>query len=339
MTEYRTDVITGRTVIVVPSRSARPNEHAGVAPTANTDSQCPFCEGHEHSTPPELAAVGRPGRRPNEAGWYVRTIPNKFPTVIATDSGLGATGPARPFEGRPGFGYHEVVIESPTHAPLLPFLPMEQVHRVLQMCRDRVRDLAHRPHVKSVTLFENTGPESGGSLWHPHSQLVATSEVSPSLREEMDGAEQYRQREKSDCSFEEAGRAEVRDGARLVFESKEFTAFTPFASAFPFEVRILPTRHSESFADASEDELRALAQRLPALLRALLNVVPSASYNFVVRCPASALGAAERYHWHLDVYPRLIRPDGFDLGSGFHVNSVAPEDAAQTLRAALAAKL
>ncbi|MGP8108848.1 MAG: DUF4931 domain-containing protein [Thermoplasmata archaeon] len=338
MTEFRRDPISGRCVIVVPGRSARPNEHAVDAPSTVADPGCPFCEGNESRTPPEVAVLAPPGRRPNERGWYVRTIPNRFPTVAAEPPGPEPPRVAPGFERRPAFGYHEVVIENPAHAPLLPFLPREQVVRVLRMCRDRVRHLSERAHVGSITLFENAGPESGGSLWHPHAQLVTVPVLSPSLEEEMEGAERYRKRSGGDCAFDEVLRAEVRDGSRLLFESDGFVAVAPFASAYPFEVRLLPARHSPSFGDTTDDEVDALAEKLPVLLRALLALLPGASYNFVVRTPVGPSPAYDHYHWHLDLYPRLVRPDGFDIGSGFPVNTVTPEDAAEALRTELGAK-
>lgn len=338
MTEFRRDPITGRCVIVVPGRSARPNEHAVIAPSAPIEPDCPFCEGNEARTPSEVAVLAPPGRRPNERGWYVRTIPNRFPTVAAEPPGPEPHEGPLGFESRPAFGYHEVVIESPSHAPLLPFLPREQVLRVMRMCRDRVRYLSERADVGSVTLFENAGPESGGSLWHPHAQLVTVPGLSPSLEEELEGAERYRQRSGGDCAFEEVRRAEVGDGARVLFDSGGFTAYAPFASGYPFEVRVLPSRHAPSFGNATDAEVDELAERLPALLRALLALVPGASYNFVVRTPVVASEARDRYHWHLDLYPRLVRPDGFDIGSGYPVNTVTPEVAAEALRTELGAK-
>jgi len=338
MTEIRTDPITGRRVIVVPSRAVRPNEHSAAPPAAPAAANCPFCEGHESWTPPEVAAEGKPGRRANEPGWYVRTIPNKFPTVLDPPPDLGPLAPRSGFVQHPSLGYHEVVIESPTHGPLLPFLEHDQVARVLRMCRERVRVLSGRPQIGTVTLFENAGPDSGGSLLHPHSQLVATPGPSPSIWEETEGARRYERESGSECAFEEVALAEARDAARMIFESRQFAAFAPFASRFPYEVRMLPARHTASFADANDAELEELGDRLPSLLRALFAVVPDASYNFVVRSPVGPPSARPGYHWHLDLYPRLIRPDGFDLGSGFHVNPMPPEDAATSLRAALGAK-
>jgi UDPglucose--hexose-1-phosphate uridylyltransferase len=338
MTEYRRDPITGRWVIVVPGRAARPNEHAAAAPDQPTGTDCPFCEGNESRTPPEVAAVGEPGRAPNGRGWHVRTIPNRFPTVIDSPAEPDPRALASGFESRRGFGYHEVIIESPSHAPLLPFLPSDQVRRILRMWRDRVRALSGRENVGSVTLFENAGPESGGSLWHPHSQLVATSGRTPALAEEIEGAESYRRNKGCNCALEDVGRAEEQDGERILFRSPEYLAYAPFASAYPYEVRVLPTRHTPSFAGATDPELDLLAERLPQLLRAVLTVIPGGSYNLLVRSPAGPSLDSERYHWHLDICPRAIRPDGFDLGSGFHVNAVSPEGAAEALRAALGAK-
>ena len=39
-----------------------------------------------------------------------------------------------------------------------------------------------------------------------------------------------------------------------------------------------------------------------------------------------------RYHWHLEITPRLTETAGFERGTGFYINPVMPEDAAQILR-------
>lgn len=340
MTEFRTDPITGRRVIIVPGRAARPNEHATPPPAATTDAGCPFCAGNEAKTPPELAAYGPPGRRPNGPGWFVRTIPNKFPTVGGElpkgEAPSRRTSPS--LERSPAYGHHEVIIESPTHSPLLPYLPTAQVARVIRMCRDRVRYLSALPNVGAITLFENAGPEAGGSLWHPHTQIVTVPGLSPALEEELAGVERVHRRRRSDCAFEEVASAETADGSRVVLSSVGFLAFAPFASSVPYELRILPSRHSPSFGDLSDAAAEMLADHLATLLQATLAILPGASYNFIVRIPVGPGDAFARYHWHLDVIPRLIRPDGFDLGSGFAVNTVPPEVAAEALRAQLGAK-
>lgn len=337
-TEFRTDPITGRVAIIVPGRSARPNDHAAPAPSATQDAGCPFCEGNEAKTPEEVAVDAPTGRAPNARGWYIRTIPNRFPTVTSDVSLAEVAVSSPPTEHRPAFGYHEVVIETPAHAPSLGYLPREQAVRVARMFRERVRHLSRLPHVGSVTLFENTGPESGGSLWHPHAQLVTVPDLTPTLREELEGAMRYRRDHGGDCAFERVLDAEVSDGRRTVLDADGFVAYAPFASSVPYEVRLMPKRHARSIAEATDEELTGFSDGLGSLLRALLHLLPGASYNYVIRTPLGSSPELERYHWHLDLLPRLVRPDGFDLGSGLSVNTVVPEVAADGLRAALGAK-
>jgi len=43
-------------------------------------------------------------------------------------------------------------------------------------------------------------------------------------------------------------------------------------------------------------------------------------------------------HWHLEVVPRLTTLAGIELGAGIFVLTVPPEDAAERLRDALAAR-
>jgi UDPglucose--hexose-1-phosphate uridylyltransferase len=334
VSEFRQDPITGRWTIVAEGRSARPNEYTA-PPPSSPPGECPFCEGHESWTPPELAAYRGPNGRRDGPGWTVRTIPNKFPTLAPS----GSTAPNEPGERanvrKPGFGFHEVVIESPDHASFLPLLPRERVREVVRMLGERVRSLASTPGVAAVVLFENFGPESGGTLVHPHAQLVGLPEVPPMLTEEAQGAVRFTRSRGGSCAFESVLADEREAAVRVVSDGADLTAYAPFASEHPFEVRIVPRRHTASLGHASDAELDQLAEVLPAVLGALRAVVPGASYNFVARSFADGRPEGAGYHWHLDILPRLIRPDGFEVGGGIAVNPVPPESAAAQLRAAL----
>ncbi|MBC7188649.1 galactose-1-phosphate uridylyltransferase, partial [Candidatus Aerophobetes bacterium] len=39
----------------------------------------------------------------------------------------------------------------------------------------------------------------------------------------------------------------------------------------------------------------------------------------------------EYYHWHLEIIPRLTRVAGFEWGTGFYINYMAPEEAVKHL--------
>ncbi len=332
MSEFRQDPITGRWAIVAENRSARPNEYAA-RPPPSSPSECPFCEGHESWTPPEVAADRDPGRPPDGPGWRVRVVPNKFPTLIPSLR----PAPVRSEESgrRPGHGYHEVVVAGPEHrTPLAQYSP-DQVERVLRLLSERVRVHARASEVAAIVAFENCGPESGGTLFHPHLQLVALPEVPPLLGEEAAGLARFSREHAGACGVEWVVSRERAERSRLVFESDELLAFCPFASEHPYEVRIVPRRHAASLGAISEGELHALSERLPALLRSLQTVAPGASYNLVSRAYSDARPEHRGYHWHLDLLPRLVRPDGFEVGGGIAVNPVPPESAAAELSSAL----
>jgi len=334
VSEFRQDPITGHWTIIAEGRGVRPNEYGTPSPPPPSEG-CPFCSGNETGTPPEIAAYRTKGSRPNTPGWSVRTIPNKFPTVFA-DAPTGPTTRAPGEVRRPGIGRHEVVIVSPAHAGSLSNLPMGQAREVFRMLRERMRALASEPGIRGIVAFENAGPESGGSLFHPHAQIVAVPEVPPLLADEAAGAARYSRTHGGVCAFETEIARERESAVRVVIDTPEMLVYAPFASPFPFEVRLLPFRHAGSLGGANDVEIHRLAELLPQVLRALSEVVPGASYNFVTRAFPWATPEDGAYHWHLDVLPRLVRPDGFDVGSGIPVNPVAPEAAADQLRRAIA---
>ena len=80
MAELRRDPVSGRWVIIATERAARPGDFQS-SRGGPKGGFCPFCEGNEDRTPPEVWA-SRPGRgEPNTPGWKVRVVPNKFPAL------------------------------------------------------------------------------------------------------------------------------------------------------------------------------------------------------------------------------------------------------------------
>jgi UDPglucose--hexose-1-phosphate uridylyltransferase len=334
VSEFRQDAITGRWTIVASGRGARPNEYAHIA-HPSTPSDCPFCEGHESRTPEEVAAYRPKGSSANGPGWSVRTIPNKFPTVAMEAS--AAETPTRSGESRrPGTGRHEVVIESPSHSEFLGDLPVGQVREVLRMVRERVRALGSEPGIRSMVAFENCGPDSGGTLFHPHAQVVSLPDVPPSLADELSGIARHGHRHGGVCAFEAELAREREAAVRLIVDTPKVVVYAPFASAHPYEARCLPVHHAPSIGEAPEADVDRLAEILPRLLRSLRSRLPGVSFNWVSRGVPVASAEAKAYHWHLDLVPRAIRPDGFEIGTGTPVNPVPPEIAAEELREAFA---
>ena len=98
----------------------RPGVPVGQSLEAGAAHECPFCEGRETDTPPEVYAAGAPEREPDSPGWGVRVVPNLFPALVDP-----APQPSRgvpPLQALPARGRQEVVIRgtSPASPSLRP---------------------------------------------------------------------------------------------------------------------------------------------------------------------------------------------------------------------------
>jgi UDPglucose--hexose-1-phosphate uridylyltransferase len=329
MPELRKDPVVGRWVIIATERARRPSDFVTepVRPRATT---CAFCEGHELQTPPEVLAGRPPDSRPNTPGWTYRVVPNKFP-ALRIEGELEPSGEGL-FDRMNGVGAHEVVIETPRHDASLAGLSVDAVTDVLLAYRERMVDLKKDPRFAYVLVFKNHGEAAGASLEHPHSQLIATPIIPIMVSEELAGSAQYYDL-KERCVWCDMVRQERRGRARLVLESPEFVGLAPFAPRFPFETWILPTRHRAAFEESTEEELRGVAETLGEVLRRMDQVLGEPPYNFMLHTAPFREAQLESFHWHLEVIPKLTRVAGFEWGSGFFINPVPPEAAAEALRA------
>ncbi|HSA94587.1 MAG TPA: galactose-1-phosphate uridylyltransferase, partial [Acidobacteriota bacterium] len=282
MSELRKDLISGRWVIIATERSKRPDDfrpHGLAAPAAEAAGFCPFCEGNEAKTPPEIYALRTPGTAPDTPGWTVRVVPNKFPALNPGPPPPRATrGVYQSMEGR---GVHEVVIENPNHALELADLPVAHGRDVLRVFQQRILAIEAGFHYQYVQIFKNKGKEAGASLSHPHSQIVATPIVPKRVKEEIYGADRLFRAFK-ECAFCRILREEEAVGTRVIARNAHFTAFAPYASRFPFEMTVYPKRHSAFFTDIREEELVTLAEILKHVLTRLKDTVGDPPFNLVL---------------------------------------------------------
>ncbi len=332
MSDWRFDPITREPVVISEGRLARPVDYPQPLGLPGTEA-CPFCVGHESATPAEVLARRSPGGSANGPGWRVRVIPNKFPTFDPGRNPVRPPDTARPW---PAVGIHEVVIQSPSHTPGLPFLGVKANLEVLEVYRDRVRTFERDPQLRSIVLAENWGMESGGSLTHPHGQLLATAEETPTLARWGRAMRERAHEWGVPCAVERVVEDERRERTRLVLEDERLSVIAPEASHVPYQLRLIPHRHARSLSQATDPELASLAVILPRLERALLRMFPDASYNVAASFLGRRTAQDSAFHYTIDLVPRLTTPDAFEIASGVPVNPVRPETAAERYRAALA---
>jgi UDPglucose--hexose-1-phosphate uridylyltransferase len=86
-----------------------------------------------------------------------------------------------------GFGFPEVIIESPDHSCCMALLPDAQVAGILCVYKGRYNLLSMDRRVNHVTIFKNHGADAGASLQHRRSQLIATPVILSQVRHRLCG--------------------------------------------------------------------------------------------------------------------------------------------------------
>jgi UDPglucose--hexose-1-phosphate uridylyltransferase len=330
MPELRKDPIIGRWVIIATERALRPSNFKTDKEDRLTDlSKCPFESGNEASTPPEILSYRKAGSRPNEPGWWVRVVPNKFP-ALKVEGTMDKRGEGM-YDMMNGIGAHEIVIETPNHDEEIALMPEMQIREVLWAWRDRIVDLARDKRFKYVMVFKNKGVRAGASLQHPHSQIIALPIVPLRVQEELDGARQYYEY-KDRCVFCDIIRQELSDRKRVVEDSERFISIVPFAQRFPFETWILPKQHESDYARTTRNDVLELAGLLKRTLQRLRGALDDPPFNLVLHMAPLNTDGLPHYHWHIEIMPRVTRTAGFEWGTGFYINPTIPEETAQFLR-------
>ena len=108
----------------------------------------------------------------------------------------------------------------------------------------------------------------------------------------------------------------------------EAVALCPFSARVPFHLQVVPRRPAARFSDEGPLGARLLHETLSRLGAALGTLPP---LNMWVR---TAPRDAERFCWRIEIMPRLAQLAGLEIGTGVHLNVLAPEAAAERLRAA-----
>ena len=127
-------------------------------------------------------------------------------------------------------------------------------------------------------------------------------------------------------------RQETREGQRLIAENADIVAVAPSAPRFPFETWLLPRRHEAHFENSPRHEYASLSRLLAEILRRINRSLGCPPYNLLIHTAPVVEPADDFYHWHVEIIPKLTKVAGFEWATGFYVNPVPPEEAAQVLR-------
>ncbi len=328
--ELRSGPISHDWVIIATGRGKRPEtfkkekREEFVAPKKT----CPFCHIEKEKAILVFSRGKRARNHKMPRDWSTLVVPNKYPALVHSDKlNERSVGPYKKMDG---VGYHEVVITK-DHSKSLGQFSLNQVKEVIDVYHERYLDLMNEPFVKYVSIFHNHGKEAGASIYHPHSQIIASPVIDPDLnRAVLTAKEYYRKNRKIVyCQMNEWER-EARE--RVVFENKEFLVICPFVSKAAFEMIISPKKHMPYFERVTDENKRYFAEALQASLHKLYKGLDNPAYNFYLHTAPCDGQKYDFYHWHFTILPKTATLAGFELGTGIEISTIEPEVAAAYLR-------
>jgi UDPglucose--hexose-1-phosphate uridylyltransferase len=318
--ELRWNPLLGEHVIVSTGRQARtflpPEEY------------CPLCP---------TAIDGAFATEIPSAEFELVAFENRFPSFrldapdVSGDGALERRSAAR--------GICEVIVYSPEHDATLASLTQAQVRHLVDVWADRYAELAARPEVAYVFIFENRGKEIGVTLTHPHGQIYAFPFVPPRAEQETAAASAHHAAT-GRCLVCDLVAAEQDDGRRVVACEGDFVAYVPFAARLPYEVHVASVEHRPSLLDLGDgerDDLARLLRRVQATYDGLWGFPMPYTMSMHQRCADGVDRPGE--HLHVEFAPPYRTRDklkylaGVEAGAGTFINDTAPEEKAAELRA------
>lgn len=282
---------------------------------------CPFCPGNEHLTPAATAVYTDQGVASDGAErvrpWKMRAFPNLFAAMVPSPA-----PPTTEWIALPGHGYHEVIVDTPGHADNPADFSHEHMMLLLQAYKDRYSYYRYLSQVSYVSIFKNWGRESGASLAHSHSQVIAIPIMPPLMKREIDAifAAPF-------CLFCNVVLREAAS-ARAIAQNESWVQIAPFYSQVPYETWILPKGHISNLEEMDDEQHRGLASILGDAMRRMRALLDDPPYNLMIYQLASG------YHLNIRIQPAITKIAGFERGTGVFINPVPPEQAAAELRQA-----
>jgi len=343
------------------------------------DPRCPFCFGAESETPETVARAYCDGKdeanvryeivdRPTELEktsrpWIVRVFENKYPVFRLRDfepnertfadveknfeRSIDSTS-RRFFQSVRSCGRHEVIVDSPLHRRSWSEFNDVEIKLTFRVFRSRLRVLRESALFAYSFVFKNVGANAGASQRHTHCQLTGMTELPDAIRAELERLQRYerarRARVETRSFWDALLDAELGANERVVYVSRRFVVYCPYASRFPLQVEICP-RFGAKFEDYDGQDVDELAILSRDVIRALEETkrrkapkdTSPLDYNVLMKNAPSSVdpslqeGAkAARPRWIF--LPSIVKKAGYEIGTEIDINPISPETAARLLR-------
>lgn len=317
--EVRDHYFRQEQVIISEKRLKRPHdlvEEKTELPKEKYSKSCPFCKGNEKMTPPTTYMYPK-------KDWHIRCFANKFPLLDSSVKYKKTKN--RLFTKRSGYGFHEVLVETPHHNKQWQHMSVNDFTDIFNTYKHRYNEFIKKPDIEYVMLFKNYGLAGGASLVHSHSQILATSFIPSKIMRDVSAIADYSKKYYK-CPFCEIIEKEI-DSERKVMENRDFLVISPYCARYPFEMWILSKDH---VPDMGSMKTGTYASIIHKLIRKMFSVLGDFSFNMFIHDLPKKLKA--EFHLHVSIQPRIKKEASVEMGYGTKVNTVPPEKAAEYLK-------
>lgn len=337
MSEIRYDRLHDIHVIISPERLNRPDCNYATKEVKVLDKECPFCEGNEKLTPPEIFAIRDKNSYVNEKGWQTRVVPNLYKAVQIEAEYQHHFGL---FEHWEGFGAHEVIIDTPKHYTSMIEWSKDDAVAWMQTLRARVADLRKDYRIAYISLFKNEGVEAGSTQMHSHTQLIGLP-ILPKVQRDAFHQCYEHYKDHGEALVKTILTYEEEDTQRVIAKGGEFIAYCPYASAYPFEVIISSKVALGQIDTLSDESIEDLAPLLLSVLKKMKIQLGCFDFNLSIATPPLQEGSVksellscvdEAHRFAIRIMPRIYKYGGFEQSSGMMINPVSPELAAKLIK-------
>jgi UDPglucose--hexose-1-phosphate uridylyltransferase len=268
----------------------------------------------------------------------VYVFDNDHPCV-GFDAPQNLAKPAGIYKSRAADGIARVVCYSPKHNLTLAELNQREVENLLTTWQKQYTDLAAKPNINHVLVFENKGEAVGVSNPHPHCQIYATNFVFKTIETEAKASARHFS-ETGNILFQDIIAAEQTDGRRIIAENETAIAFLPYFARYAYEVYVAPKKMHPSLAALSDREVTDFAEVLQATLIRFDNLwqMPFPYVMPLHQAPTDG-GDYRAFHFHIEFHPPLRKPNllkylaGPEIGGGNFLSDTSPEEKASELKA------
>lgn len=294
----RFNILTGEWVLVSPHRAKRPwqgqNETVNNEKRPSYDESCYLCAGNTRING-EI--------NPKYTDAFVFT--NDF-AALQSDS--------KTFSIEDGLliaqsetGICKVICFSPDHSKSLADMSASEIQKVVFAWQREYAELAGKPNINYVQIFENKGAVMGCSNPHPHGQIWSQSTLPNEVDKKNTQQLNYYSKNKSSLLGDYLTQ-ELEKQERIIFENISFVVLVPFWAVWPFEAMIVPKKQQASILEITEDQALQYAEAIAVLTKAydkLFNT--SFPYSSGIHQAPTDDNENKHWHWHMSFYPPLLR--------------------------------